>query len=62
MTEEESLEKLKSAILKGDSNKAIELVNESLKMGINAKEILNKAILKGAEEAGRLYEEDEYFL
>lgn len=62
MKEEESLEKLKDAILEGDSNKAIELVNESIKMGIKAKEILNKAILKGAEEAGNLYEEDEYFL
>jgi methanogenic corrinoid protein MtbC1 len=62
MKEEESLEKLKSAIVEGDPNKAIELVNESIKMGIQVKEILNKAILKGAEEAGNLYEQDEYFL
>ena len=31
-------------------------------MGIQTNDILNKAILKGAEEAGRLYEADEYFL
>jgi methylmalonyl-CoA mutase cobalamin-binding domain/chain len=62
MKEEESLEKLKSAILKGDSQKAIEFVNESIKMGIEVKAILNSAILKGAEEAGNLYEKDEYFL
>ncbi|MCJ7648701.1 MAG: cobalamin-dependent protein [Candidatus Lokiarchaeota archaeon] len=62
MTEEESLEKLKDAIIKGDSEKAILLVNESIKMGIGAKEILNRAILKGAEEVGKLYEEGEYFL
>jgi len=62
MKEKESLEKLKGAILIGDTNKAIELVKESIKMGIQAKEILNGAILKGAEEAGKLYEEDEYFL
>jgi len=62
MTEEESLEKLKDAIIKGDSEKAILLVNESIKMGIQAKEILNRAILKGAEEVGNLYEEGEYFL
>jgi methanogenic corrinoid protein MtbC1 len=62
MKEKESLEKLKGAILVGDTNKAIELVKESIKMGIQAKEILNGAILKGAEEAGKLYEEDEYFL
>jgi len=62
MNEEKLLEKLKSAILKGDPNKSIELVNESIKVGIQVKEILNKAILKGAEEAGNLYENDEYFL
>jgi dimethylamine corrinoid protein len=62
MKEEESLEKLKGAILVGDTNKAIELVKDSIKKGIPIKEILNGAILKGAEEAGKLYEEDEYFL
>jgi len=62
MTEEMSLEKLKRAIIKGDPQKAIILANESIKMGIGAKEILNRAILKGAEEVGKLYEEGEYFL
>ncbi|MFX0075572.1 MAG: B12-binding domain-containing protein [Candidatus Hermodarchaeota archaeon] len=62
MKEEQSLEKLKSAILKGDPNKAIELVNKSIEKGIDTKEILNRAILKGAEEAGNLYEEGYYFL
>ncbi|MFX1357056.1 MAG: B12-binding domain-containing protein [Promethearchaeota archaeon] len=62
MKEEESLEKLKSAILEGNPKKAIDLVNNSIKMGISAKEILNRAILNGAEEAGNLYEKDEYFL
>jgi len=62
MKEEELLENLKNAIFKGDPDKAIDLVNKSIKMGINVKEILNRAILKGAEEAGNLYEEGEYFL
>jgi len=62
MTEDESLEKLKRAIKEGDPQKAIILANESIKMGIQAKEILNRAILKGAEEVGKLYEEGEYFL
>ena len=62
MTEEESLEKLKRAIINGDSENAIFLVNESIKMGIGAKKILNRAILKGAEEVGKLYEGGEYFL
>ncbi len=62
MKEEELLEKLKSAIVEGDPHKAIELMNDSIKLGLNAKEILNKAIVKGAEEAGNLYEKEEYFL
>jgi methanogenic corrinoid protein MtbC1 len=62
MKEVEPLEKLKSAILEGNPNKAFELVNNSIKMGIEVKEILNRAILKAAEEAGILYENDEYFL
>ncbi|HUW89722.1 MAG TPA: cobalamin-dependent protein [Candidatus Nanopelagicaceae bacterium] len=62
MTAKESLEKLKDAIIKGDSQKAILLVKESNEMGIPVKDILNRAILKGAEEAGKLYEEGEYFL
>ncbi len=62
MKDEESLEKLKSAILRGSSDEAVDLVNESIKKGIEIKDILNKAILKGANEAGILYEDDEYFL
>jgi methylmalonyl-CoA mutase cobalamin-binding domain/chain len=62
MKAEELLENLENAIVKGDSGKAVEFVNESIKMGMSAKDILNRAILKGAEDAGKLYEEDEYFL
>jgi dimethylamine corrinoid protein len=62
MNEEKSLEKLKSAIVEGESQKAIELMKESIKLGLSAKEILNKAIVKAAEEAGILYEKEEYFL
>jgi methanogenic corrinoid protein MtbC1 len=62
MKAEELLENLENAIVKGDSSKAVEFVDESIEMGISAKDILNRAILKGAEDAGKLYEEDEYFL
>ncbi len=62
MKAEELLENLENAIVKGDSNKAVEIVDESIELGISAKDILNRAILKGAEDAGKLYEEDEYFL
>jgi methylmalonyl-CoA mutase cobalamin-binding domain/chain len=48
--------------LEGDPKKAVEMIKQSIKLGISAKEILNKAIVKGAEEAGNLYEREEYFL
>lgn len=62
MKEKELLEKLKNALIEGDSNKAVELMNEAIKSGLSAEEILNGAIVKGAEEVGSLYEKEEYFL
>jgi methylmalonyl-CoA mutase cobalamin-binding domain/chain len=62
MKKEESLENLKNAIIRGDTDNAVELVEILINMQISFKEILNSAILKGAEEAGKLYENDEYFL
>jgi len=62
MNEEELLEQLKSSILEGNPQKSIEMMKQSINLGINAKEILNKAIVGGAEEAGKLYEKEEYFL
>lgn len=62
MKEEELLEKLKNAIVEGDPHTAIESVNKCIKFGLNAKEILNKAVVKGAEIAGNLYEKEEFFL
>ncbi len=62
MKEGDLLEKLKNAIVEGDPHKAIEIMNECIKLGINSKEILNKAIVKGAEVAGNLYEKEEFFL
>jgi methylmalonyl-CoA mutase cobalamin-binding domain/chain len=62
MKKEESLENLKNAIIRGNTDKAVELVEILINMQISFKEILNRAILEGAEEAGKLYENDEYFL
>jgi len=62
MSSEESLQILKNAIVEGEPEKAIEAVNDAIKLGINPKEILNKAIIQGAEEVGILYEKEEYFL
>ncbi|MBD3256181.1 MAG: hypothetical protein GF383_13875 [Candidatus Lokiarchaeota archaeon] len=62
MNKEELLSKLKNAILEGNPERTTEILNEALKVGLNSKEILNDSIIKGAEEAGALYEKEEYFL
>ena len=62
MNSEESLHKLKNAIVEGDPERAIEFINDAIKAGIRYQEILNKAIVQGAEEVGILYEKEEYFL
>ena len=53
---------IKDLIVKGESEKIFDLVNEAVKGGIGLKDILNESIIKGAEEVGDLYEKDEYFL
>ncbi len=62
MEKEVLLNKLRSAIVGGDSQKAMDLTNEAIKSDLDAQEILKEGIIKGAEEAGNLYEKDEYFL
>ncbi len=62
MTSEDLLMKLKDLIVEGEPQKTIELMEEIIKLGLDAKVILNEAIIKGADEVGILYEKEEYFL
>jgi methylmalonyl-CoA mutase cobalamin-binding domain/chain len=62
MTSEDLLKKLKDLIVEGEPQKTIELMEEVIKQGLDAKIILNEAIIKGADEVGILYEKEEYFL
>ncbi|MHA1525869.1 MAG: cobalamin B12-binding domain-containing protein [Promethearchaeota archaeon] len=62
MTSEDLLRKLKSSIVEGEPQNAIELMEELIKLDLDAKVILNEAIIKGADEVGILYEKEEYFL
>ncbi len=58
----EILEKLRRTIIEGIPEDAIDLVNKSLEAKVDPKQILNDAILKGAEEVGLKYENGEFFL
>ena len=50
------------AVLKGNRKGIIHLVEETLKRGIPAREILNEMLIPAINEVGRLFEIQEYFL
>ncbi len=62
MSENELLIELKDAIIGGEIKRTKELVKRALDLGLEYKHILDKSIIKGAEEVGKLYEQEEYFL
>ena len=62
MKNEEILTRIKNSIVEGELEKTIDAVNEALKIGLDYKDILNEALIKGAIEVGELYEQEEYFL
>ncbi|MFX0029764.1 MAG: B12-binding domain-containing protein [Candidatus Hermodarchaeota archaeon] len=62
MNHDEILLELRNRIVKGNSEGALDFIHKAIDANIDPKQILNKAIIHGAEEVGRKYEEDEYFL
>lgn len=62
MGEDETLLRLKNAIIEGLPEDATDLVKQALEANIEPKRILNEAIIIGAEEVGIKYENGEYFL
>jgi len=57
-----TLEELKRAIVEGDDDVALDRANDALGEGIDPLEVLNQAIVSGIEEAGRLWNDNRYFL
>ncbi len=62
MSESELIEQLKKAIVEGITEDAEEHLKAAIDVGINYKRLLDDAVIKGAEEVGKLYEKGEYFL
>ena len=62
MGEHETLLRLKNAIIEGLSEDATYLIKQALDEQIKPKRILNEAIISGAEEVGKKYENGEFFL
>ncbi|MFW9822781.1 MAG: B12-binding domain-containing protein [Candidatus Thorarchaeota archaeon] len=62
MNENDILEKLRNAIINGNSVDTIDLTKKALIAKVDPKQILNDAIIKGADIVGGKYENAEYFL
>ncbi len=58
----EIMEELKTAIVEGDDDLALEKLEECLNAGLAPAELLENAVVAGINEAGRLWQENEYFL
>ncbi len=59
---EDVFKELYDVVLRGDHKKAPELVKQGLSMGISPIEILDKGLLPGMDEVGRLFRNEEYFV
>ncbi len=59
---EELFKKLSDAVLDMDDTAAVRLANEVIEKGIDAFEAIDKGLADGMERAGKLFEEEEYFV
>jgi len=59
---EQLFEEMKNAVLEGEEEEAAELAQKALDSGIDPVAAMDNGFLKGINEAGRLYEEEEFFL
>lgn len=56
------LNKIREAIIKGDSDTVLKLTKEALDANVPAREILSKGFISGLKKVGDLFETGEYFL
>lgn len=62
MDKEKLFEDIAEAVVEMDDDGVIDLCEKSLELGIAAEETINKGLVKGMDQVGKLYEEQEYFL
>jgi 5-methyltetrahydrofolate--homocysteine methyltransferase len=55
------LQDLKKAVLEGDDEQALKLVQSALQQGIQPTALVNQAIMPGIQEAGELWKKNTYF-
>ena len=62
MTNEEMYEKLAQAVVDMEEDDVADLANQCVEEGIDAFEAIDKGLTEGMERAGKLFEEEEYFV
>lgn len=62
MSENAHLQAIAQAVINGEADDAIEATQKALEANVDPLEILNKGLMNGADEVGRLFERNEYFL
>ncbi len=62
MTSEKYLEQIKGSIIEGDREAAPRATEEALAAGVDPLDILNEALMAGADVVGERFESGEYFL
>jgi len=55
-------ELMKEAVLDGDEEEAVRLAEQALEEGLELQKVMDDGFLAGIQEAGQLYEDEEYFL
>lgn len=58
----EIYELMKEAVLDGDEDEAVALAQQALDEDLDLQAVMNEGFLAGIQEAGQLYEDEEYFL
>ena len=55
-------EKLAQSVIEGRQKDSPQLVSQAFEEGISAEDVLNKGLLAGMEEVGRLFKAEEYYV
>ncbi|GHV74173.1 dimethylamine corrinoid protein [Spirochaetia bacterium] len=62
MDTEELYKQLADAVINMDEDRAVQLSREVIEQGFDAYEAIDKGLAAGMEQAGKLFEEEEYFV
>jgi corrinoid protein of di/trimethylamine methyltransferase len=62
MSENQHLQAIAAAVIDGETEDAIEATRKALEANVDPLEILNKGLMDGADEVGKRFERNEYFL